>query len=67
MSQIVKDSLAQQFNLGNPKAEEEVFQLGGSQDNSAPSIQIKISGMLNEAMTKPQSRRGKPSIDIKIS
>lgn len=65
MTQIVKDSLGQQFNLNNPTEEKEIFEL--SNNPSSPKIKIKIKGMLNDAMTKPQSRRGQPSIDIDIS
>lgn len=67
MAEIVKDSLGQQFNLGNPNEDQEVFELAKGQNNSSPKIKIKIKGMLNDAMTKPQSKRGQPSIDIDIS
>jgi hypothetical protein len=66
MKRVVQDSLAQQFLLGDPKREEDVYKLGdGDLNNNAPSIQIKITGMLNEAMTRPPKKR--PSIDIKLS
>ena len=65
MTKIVKDSLGQQFNLGNPSEEKKIFELGNN--TASPKIKIKIKGMLNDAMTKPQSRRGQPSIDIDIS
>lgn len=61
------DSLSQQMNLGNPQQDQDIFELnrGGGQ----PSINIKITGMLNDAMTKPllkrmPKRKGKPSTDI---
>lgn len=63
------DSLSQQMNLGNPQQDQDIFELnrGGGQ----PSINIKITGMLNDAMTKPlpkrmPKRKGKPSTDIQI-
>lgn len=67
MTEIVKDSLGQQFNLGNPEGERDIFELSDLGDNSAPKIKIKIKGMLNDAMTKPLPKRGQPSIDIDIS
>lgn len=66
MSSIVKDDLGQQFNLGNPKEDSEVFKLNDEQ-TKGPAIQIKIKGMLNDAMTKPLAKRGNPSINIEIS
>ena len=60
------DSLSQQMNLGNPQREQDIFEL--NQGGDQPSINIKITGMLNDAMTKPlPKRKGKPSIDIQIS
>jgi len=67
MTKIVKDSLGQQFNLGDPNQEQDIFELTEGQSNHSPKIKIKIKGMLNDAMTKPQTRRGQPSIDIDIS
>ena len=65
MTEIVKDSLGQHFNLGDPS--QEVFDVVEDKNSNSPKIKIKIKGMLNEAMTKPLARRGQPSIDIDIS
>lgn len=60
------DTLSQQMNLGNPQRDQDVFEL--NQGSDKPSINIKITGMLNDAMTKPlPKRRAKPSINIQIS
>ena len=60
------DPYAQQSLAPEEEENQEVFEL--NQEGGQPSISIKITGMLNDAMTKPlPSRRAKPSIDIQIS
>lgn len=61
------DPYAQQSIASDSEEEDnEVFEL--NQRDGQPSINIKITGMLNNAMTKPLPKRGvKPSIDIQIS
>jgi hypothetical protein len=76
MSEVVRDSLSQQLELGNPQQNSDKSKLRkkgifnfdpGAEDFNGPSIKIQISGMLNEAMTAPAPTRKSPSIDIKIS
>ena len=73
MAEVVRDSLSQQLELGDPQQDEEKAKLkkkgtfNFEPGSDGPSIKIQISGMLNDAMTAPSPTRKAPSIDIKIS